>query len=122
MTESSGLPAKTLHSLLQLSVKSDDEGDVIKNGGSLENPEPIPEGLLVVDETSMLDIFLFEKLFEAIQEGTKVVLVGDIYQLPSVGCGTVLKSLIESGVVPTTTFTQIFRQDENSSVAWNARG
>lgn len=121
MTESSGLPAKTLHSLLQLSVKSDDEGDVIKNGGSLENPEPIPEGLLVVDETSMLDIFLFEKLFEAIQEGTKVVLVGDIYQLPSVGCGTVLKSLIESGVVPTTTFTQIFRQDENSSVAWNAK-
>lgn len=117
MTESSGLPARTLHSLLKLNVREDEEIN-FKRGN--DTVEPIKADLLVVDETSMLDIFLFQKLFAAIEKGTKVVLVGDIYQLPSVGCGAVLKSLIESGKIPVTRFTKIFRQSATSSIAVNA--
>lgn len=118
MTEASGLDASTLHSLLKLGV-SDSDSDIIDLKGS-KTPEKVHAGLLVVDEVSMMDTFLSYSLFQAIEDGTKVVLVGDIHQLPSVGCGAVLKTLIESGKVPTVYFTEVFRQAGTSSIAINA--
>lgn len=114
MTESSGLPSGTIHQTLGLLAT--DDGDFINT----EDSSVIDTGLLVVDEVSMLDIFLADKLFTAISRGTKIVCVGDIYQLPSVGAGAVLKSMIDSGEVPVITFTKIFRQAGNSSIAINA--
>ena len=112
MTESSNLPATTLHKILGLSAS--DEGNIEKGTSSIET------GLIVVDEVSMLDIFLSNKLFEAVPEGAQIVCIGDIYQLPSVGPGTVLKSLIESNVIPTARFTKVFRQKDGSCIAENA--
>ena len=114
MTESSGLPSGTIHQTLGLMAT--DDGEFI----NIEDSSMIDTGLLVVDEVSMLDIYLADKLFTAISRGTKIVCVGDIYQLPSVGAGAVLKSMIDSGEVPVITFTKIFRQAGNSSIAINA--
>lgn len=113
MTESSGEPARTLHQILHL-VPSDD-ADIADL-----TPKPIDAGLMIVDEMSMVDIFLADKLFSAIQPGTKIVCVGDVFQLPSVGCGEVLQDMIRSGVVPVTLFTKVFRQEAGSIIAANA--
>jgi exodeoxyribonuclease V alpha subunit len=113
MTESSGEPARTLHQILHLVPSEDsDMSDMI--------PEQINAGLMIVDEMSMVDIFLADKLFSAIQPGTKIVCVGDVCQLPSVGCGEVLFDMINSGAVPVTLFTKVFRQAEGSIIASNA--
>lgn len=113
MTESSGEPARTLHQILHL-VPSEDEdmSEMI--------PEPIKAGLMIVDEMSMIDTFLADKLFSALSPGTRIVCVGDVCQLPSVGCGEVLSDMIQSGVVPVTLFTKVFRQAEGSIIASNA--
>lgn len=113
MTEASGLIARTLHQTLGLMY---DELNDIDN----DNPEQISPGLLVVDEMSMIDIFLFSKLMKALTPATKAVFVGDVYQLPSVGCGAVLKDLIDSGKIPVTKFTKVFRQKAGSIIAVNA--
>ena len=113
MTESSNLPARTLHKILGLAAT--DDGDMIET-----TEQDIPEGLIVIDEVSMLDIFLSNKLFSSIPENAQIVCIGDIYQLPSVGPGTVLKSLIDSEAIPTARFTKIFRQKEGSCIAQNA--
>ena len=118
MTEASGFTASTLHSLLKIGVSDSDDDSLDLHGN--KTPEKVHAGLLVVDEVSMMDTFLTYSLFQAIESGTKVVLVGDIHQLPSVGCGAVLKTLIESGKVPTVYFTEVFRQAGTSSIAINA--
>ena len=113
MTESSGMPARTLHQILKLA--GTDDGNFIEVGNAY-----IDDGLVIVDEVSMLDIFLSKKLFESLSDHTKIVCIGDIYQLPSVGAGAVLKSMIDSGTVPVAKFTKIFRQEEGSCIATNA--
>ena len=113
MTESSGLPAQTLHQILHLIPSEDDDIDEMI-------AKPIDAGLMIVDEMSMVDIFLADKLFSALKPGTKIVCIGDVFQLPSVGCGEVLSDMIGSQSVPVTVFTKVFRQAEGSIIASNA--
>ena len=111
MAETTGIKnAQTLHSLLGL------HGD----GGSHQRKE-LETDLLIVDEASMADMWLAHEMFMRLRPGTKVLLVGDADQLESVGAGSVFQELIASGVVPVTVLDQIFRQAEDSRIAYNAR-
>ena len=116
MTETTGEEAKTLHRLLELAGISDD----IDNFNTNLLVTPIDGDIIIVDEASMIDMFLMNYLVKAIYKGTKLVLVGDIDQLPSVGPGSVLKDIIESGQVHTITLNQIFRQAAKSKIIVNA--
>lgn len=116
MTEATGEEAKTLHRLLELSGISDDKDNF--NTDMLVTP--IDGDIIIVDEASMLDMFLMNYLTKAIYKGTKLVLVGDIDQLPSVGPGSVLKDIIESNKIHTITLNQIFRQAAKSKIIVNA--
>ncbi len=108
LQELTGAEAKTLHRLLEWTPK---DGQFLRNS---ENP--LLYDVLIIDETSMLDIFLSEKLFQAIKKGTKIILIGDSDQLPSIGPGYVLSHLIESQVVPSLRLTKIFRQGLSSDI------
>lgn len=112
MAETTGIEdAQTLHSLLK--IYGDD--------GEQHQKQPLNTGLLIVDETSMVDMWLAHQLFTRLTPSTKVLLVGDADQLESVGAGNVFQELIESGIVPVTVLDQIFRQAEDSRIAYNAR-
>jgi exodeoxyribonuclease V alpha subunit len=102
LTETTGREAKTIHRLLEF--------DPALGGFKRDANNPLELDLLVVDETSMLDVVLANQLFRAVPQGACLVLVGDVDQLPSVGPGTVLADVIDSGVVPVARLTQIFRQ------------
>ena len=113
LAETCGMEAKTIHRLLEFKP----------SGGVrfLRNEEnPLRADLLVVDETSMVDLLLMNDLTKAIDPATHLLLVGDVDQLPSVGPGNVLRDLIDSGVVPTVELNEIFRQDEHSYIIVNA--
>ena len=115
MAESTGFDeAKTLHSALGL-VTSDDDMDYI-NGS-----ENIDANLIVIDEFSMVDMWLASKLFAKIEDGTKVLFVGDADQLPSVGAGNVFREFIGCGLIPVTVLNQIFRQSDDSLIPVNAK-
>lgn len=116
MTETTGEEAKTLHRLLELAGMSDDTDNF--NTNLLVTP--IDGDIIIVDEASMVDMFLMNYLVKAIYKGTKLVLVGDTDQLPSVGPGSILKDIIESGQVHTITLNQIFRQAAKSKIIVNA--
>lgn len=89
-----------------------------RDGGFLRGwDDPIPADIVVVDESSMLDVLLAAALFDAVQDGTHVLIVGDVAQLPSIGPGRVLGDLIESGVVPVTELTKLYRQAEGGQIA-----
>ncbi len=107
LAESTGREAQTIHRLLAVQY----EGDFSHNDDS-----PLEGDVFVVDEASMIDIRLMASLLEAIPANGHVILVGDVDQLPSVGPGTVLRDLIDSGVVPVTRLTQIYRQTEASQI------
>ena len=110
MEESSGYPAKTIHSALGI---YETEGE--------SRLTALPDcDLLIVDETSMLDNSLAELLFSSAGQGTKVILAGDERQLPSVGAGAVLREVLGSGALPSVRLTQVFRQEKGSSIAYNA--
>lgn len=112
MSEATGLEAKTIHRLLEFSGAS---------GGFMRNEErPLDCDLLVVDETSMVDVPLMHKLLRAVPPKGHLILVGDVDQLPSVGPGMVLSNLIESGVVPVVKLTEIFRQAATSQIITSA--
>ena len=115
MMQSTGLPAGTLHSVLGLVAKG--EGSAYHTKGLT----PLAADFVVVDETSMMDIFLAEELFRRIRPGSKVLLVGDADQLPSVGPGNVFRDLIRSGVLPVTRLDTVFRQSGASRIALNAQ-
>lgn len=117
MTEATDKEASTLHRLLCIG-KLDDEGIYSKH--SDYKGEPIDADLIVVDELSMVDMFLMNYLLNCIYQGTKLVLVGDIDQLPSVGPGSVLKDLINSEVINTVKLDKIFRQAAKSKIILNA--
>ena len=106
MTEATNLPASTIHSRLEIFDSEDYEGT--------ENV--IEDGLVICDESSMLDIHVASDLLYHIKDGSKVILVGDIHQLPSVGCGAVLRDIIASEMVPVTMLEKPFRQAEGSSI------
>ena len=110
--DATGLEAKTIHRLLEFQPSS---------GGFTRNEErPLECDLLVVDETSMVDVQLMHKLLKAVPANAHLILVGDVDQLPSVGPGMVLANLIESGVVPIVRLTEIFRQAAKSHIITNA--
>lgn len=120
MTEQTGWPAQTIHRLLEFSgVPSDERGNqVLKFGRNAENP--LECDAVIVDEMSMVDCFIFNSLLQAVVYGTRLVLVGDINQLPSVGPGNVLKDIIASDCFPVSVLTKIYRQEDGSDIIMNA--
>ncbi len=117
MTETTGKVASTLHRLLEIGKIDDDS--LYKNTSKYEGA-PIDADIIIVDEVSMMDMFLMNYLLKCIYQGTKLVLVGDIDQLPSVGPGSVLKDLINSEEVPIIKLDKIFRQAAKSKIIVNA--
>ncbi len=116
MTEATGKEAKTLHRLLEIG-KIEDES--MKNSLKAEIT-PIDADVIIVDEVSMVDVFLMNYLVKAIYKGTKLIIVGDTDQLPSVGPGTILKDIIDSGAIATIHLDTIFRQAAKSKIIVNA--
>lgn len=115
MAESTGFDkARTLHSGLGLGSEEDDANRNRKQ-------EPLSADLIIVDEFSMVDMWLADKFFSRIKDGARVVLVGDPDQLPSVGAGNVFRELIDCGMIPVTVLDQIFRQSKDSLIAYNAK-
>ena len=112
MAEATGLDAKTLHRLLEYNP-----GD---NTFRRNEEEPLACDLLIVDEASMMDILIFYYLMKAVPTGCVVILVGDVFQLPSVGPGSVLADIIASGKVPVCELNEIFRQARTSEIVTNA--
>ena len=111
MTEATGMEAKTIHRLLEYNPMD----------GYKRNDENTLEGdVLIVDECSMIDIMLFYNLMKAIPANMRLVLVGDIDQLPSVGAGNVLRDIIDSNQIPVVRLTRIFRQAQSSRIVMNA--
>ena len=116
MTETTGEEAKTLHRLLEIGKFSDEN----QNGSVDIAVAPIDADIVIVDEMSMVDLFLMNYLCKALYNGTKLVLVGDIDQLPSVGPGNVLKDIINSEAITTITLNKIFRQAAKSKIIVNS--
>ncbi|KUL28883.1 SF1B family DNA helicase RecD2 [Actinoplanes awajinensis] len=111
LAELTGHPAATVHRLLKLQPGGD---------ATFDRDNPLDADLLVVDESSMLDLILANKLVKAIPPGAHLLLVGDVDQLPSVGAGEVLRDLLGADVIPRVRLTQIFRQAAESGVVTNA--
>lgn len=119
MTEATGFEAKTIHRMLELnSALSDEDNRKVKFERNEENP--LEADVVIIDEMSMVDIHLFQALLKAVVPGTRLVLVGDVNQLPSVGPGQVLRDLISSGCFPMVELKKIFRQEEGSDIVVNA--
>ena len=116
MTESTGKEATTIHRLLAL-TKTDDSLGMDRVDYQIE---PIDADVIIIDEMSMVDEFLMNLVLKGLYLGTKLVLVGDINQLPSVGPGNVLKDIINSGVIETIELNEIFRQAAKSQIITNA--
>ena len=117
MTEATGCEAQTIHRLLEVSGNPDDE----TIGGFQRNAEnPLEADVVIIDEMSMVDLPLMYALLNAIVPGTRVILVGDVNQLPSVGPGSVLKDIISSECFSVVKLTKIFRQAGESDIIVNA--
>lgn len=116
MTEATGHDASTVHRLLE--VSGDPEKGTVAFGKNDE--EPLEQDVVIIDEMSMVDIYLMASLLKAVPVGTHLVLVGDASQLPSVGPGSVLRDMIHSKVLPTVTLTTVFRQAQESDIVMNA--
>lgn len=120
MTEATGYEARTVHRLLELTGIPDDSGS--SSGMHFERNEenPLDADAIIIDETSMVDIYLMHALLRAVNPGTRLILVGDVNQLPSVGPGNVLRDLIDSGCFNVVCLTRIFRQAAESDIIVNA--
>ena len=118
MTEATGYEAKTIHRLLEVGPGAEDDA----SGAVFERNEdnPLEADAIIVDEMSMVDIYIFRALLKAVTKGTRLVLVGDSNQLPSVGPGQVLRDLIESGCFPVTRLERIYRQEGSGDIVLNA--
>lgn len=112
MSEATGEEAKTIHRLLEYGG----DADTFARGEDY----PLEADCLIVDEMSMVDVTLMRGLLRAVLPGTRLILVGDSDQLPSVGAGNVLSDILQSDIVPSVRLTDIFRQDESSMIVWNA--
>jgi len=113
LSETTGLQAKTIHRLLEYKPME-------RSGFVRDRENPLDADMIIIDETSMVDILLMNHLLNAIESGSHLLLVGDMDQLPSVGAGNVLRDLIESGVIPVVRLDTIFRQAEDSFIIVNA--
>ena len=112
MSEATGEEARTIHRLLEYGG----DADTFARGEDY----PLEADCLIVDEMSMVDVTLMRGLLRAVVPGTRLILVGDADQLPSVGAGNVLSDILQSDAVPSVRLTEIFRQDESSMIVWNA--
>lgn len=118
MTEATGYEAQTIHRLLEVSGNPEEENGI---GGFLRNREnPLETDVIIIDEMSMVDLNLMHALLSAVIPGTRLILVGDVDQLPSVGPGSVLKDIIRSEKFHVVTLTKIFRQAGESDIVVNA--
>ena len=115
MSEATYEEAKTLHRMLEMERTNTDEVRFNRNERT-----PLDENVVIVDEASMIDLSLMAALMAAMRRGSRLILIGDSNQLPSVGAGNVLADLIASGVVETTCLNEIFRQSEESLIVVNA--
>jgi len=116
MAEATGKEAKTIHRLLEMGYSDDDEGMLFQRDES----NPLEADVIIIDEMSMVDIILMNNLLKAIPKGSRLICVGDVDQLPSVGAGNVLRDIIDSGVVKVVRLNEIFRQAEESMIVVNA--
>lgn len=118
MTEATGMESRTIHRLLEIS------GDISEESRGLHfernEDNPLETDVLIIDEMSMVDLFLMQALLKAVQPGTRLILVGDVNQLPSVGPGQVLRDLIRSDCFPVVILQKIFRQAKESMIVTNA--
>lgn len=114
MTETTGRESKTIHRLLEVAYMEEDMGF------NRDEDSPIEADVIIIDESSMIDILLMNSLLKAINEGTRIILVGDIDQLPSVGAGNVLRDIINSESIRVVMLDKIFRQAEESMIVVNA--
>ena len=112
MTESAGEDALTIHRLLEYNPRD--------GGFNRSQDNPLQVDYVIVDETSMVDLALMDHLLRAVEPHSHLILIGDVDQLPSVGPGSVLRDLIDSGVVPKVVLRRIFRQDRESLIVGNA--
>ena len=118
MTEATGYEAQTIHRLLEVNVNPEETDSA---GGFMRNRQnPLEADVIIIDEMSMVDLPLMHALLSAVVPGTRLVLVGDVDQLPSVGPGSVLKDIIISECFPVVTLTRIFRQAGESDIVVNA--
>ena len=113
MQESTGKEAKTIHRLLDITA-GDEEASMVGTD------EPLDADVVIIDEVSMMDVFLMHNLLKSIKVGTRLILVGDVDQLPSVGAGNVLKDLINSQLIKVVKLKDIFRQGAESLIITNA--
>lgn len=118
MAEATGYEARTIHRLLELSGAASLEGKAARFERNEENP--LEADVIIVDEMSMVDIFLFQSLLKAVPVGARLIMVGDVNQLPSVGPGQVLADLIKSQAFETVILEKIFRQAQESDIVLNA--
>ena len=118
MAEATGYEAQTIHRLLEVSGNPEDENS--KNGFQRNEGNPLETDVLIIDEMSMVDLPLMQALLRAVMPGTRMILVGDGNQLPSVGPGSVLKDMIKSECIPVVKLTKIFRQAQESDIVMNA--
>ena len=123
MSETTGYEAKTIHRMLEVNgAMSEAEESAKQIGGMFERNEsnPLEADVIIIDEMSMVDITLLYALLKAVGAGTRLILVGDVNQLPSVGPGNVLRDIIASGCFPVVTLQKIFRQASQSDIVVNA--
>ena len=118
MTEATGYEAKTIHRMLELTGAPEEKSGSIHFERNAQNP--LEADVIIIDEMSMVDIFLMHALLSAVVAGTRLILVGDVNQLPSVGPGSVLKDIIASGEFPVVELVKIFRQASQSDIVVNA--
>ena len=118
MTEATGYEARTVHRMLELNGALDEDRKGARFERNMENP--LDADVVIIDEMSMIDIHLFQALLQAVSSGTRLILVGDVDQLPSVGPGQVLRDVMRSGCFPTVVLDRIFRQAATSDIIVNA--
>lgn len=111
MTEMTSMEAQTIHRLIKLDGFDETEEKELL---------PVEDDFLIIDESSMIDAYVFQKLLSMVSDNTRILCVGDFQQLPSVGVGSILADLINSKVIPTVSLTEIFRQSEASNIVINS--
>ena len=123
MTEATGYEAMTIHRMLEINGEADRERDMKKGNASMferNEGNPLETDVIIIDEMSMVDLYLMNALLQAMVPGTRLIIVGDANQLPSIGAGNVLKDMIASGQFKVVELNQIFRQEEGSHIVRNA--
>lgn len=116
MTEATGYEASTIHRLLGVGGVSEGENAYFERN----EDNPLEQDVIIIDEMSMVDVFLFQSLLKAVCQGTRLILAGDMNQLPSVGPGQVLRDIVSSGLFACVELKKIFRQAESSDIVVNA--